>query len=68
MTTSLDEFSLAIAGATIAPKHFEASLKLIHSAHNDAIGAPKVLYTSVIVLINTQHNRYPVLAGMMLED
>ena len=67
MTTSLDELSLAIAGATITPKHFDASLKIIHSAHNDAIGAPKVMSSSVVVLINTHHHRYPVLAGVMLE-
>lgn len=66
MSTSLDEFSLAIAGATIMPKHFDASLKLIHSAHNDAIGAPKVLYNNNIeFFINAHHFSYLMLVGRM---
>ena len=33
---------LAIAGAVVTQHHLESALDILHSAHSDAIGAPKV--------------------------
>lgn len=34
---------MAIAGATVTQRHYDTAVKLIQEAHNDAIGAPKVI-------------------------
>ena len=44
MAGSCDQLSIAIAGATVTQKHYDKAVKIIQEAHNDAIGAPKVLY------------------------
>lgn len=44
MAGSHDHLSLAIAGVVVTQAHYNNAVKMIQSAHSDAIGAPKVLY------------------------
>lgn len=43
MAGSREHLSLAVAGAIVTQGHYDKAVKVIQRAHNDAIGAPKVL-------------------------
>ena len=43
MAGSCEHLSLAIAGVIVTQRHYDKAVKVIQRAHNDAIGAPKVL-------------------------
>ena len=46
---------LAIAGVVLSQNHLETALDTIHSAHSDAIGAPKV-HQSIIFNFHEYEN------------